>query len=290
MKLQTLVEERTDYEQSNYKDVVATVVPEVVTPNGFMGYQFSPKGEQQFLRWMDIPRDFFNDLTYDTQQQILNEQTAKHKRKLMFRMDNNVIRGVVSDRYQVINHSEVLSKLLDDVGDIDVQPLFSQGGMSTRLTLDEGEIQTGVTLGNSEVGEGSVFIAPFIYRLVCSNGLIVAKQEITFRHTHRGYGEYSLGNAVADAVQEARVSKVLFEQTKNKQIDDPMKEIKQMVKKVGLPSRMVKGVRQAYEIEPLSTGFGIINALTRYAKETELTERIMIEKSASKLLSVYNKN
>ena len=69
-----------------------------------------------------------------------------------------------------------------------------------------------------------------------------------------------------------------------------MKEIKRMVKKVGLPSRMVKGVRQAYEIEPLSTGFGIINALTRYAKDVELTERIMIEKSASKLLSVYNKN
>jgi len=294
MKLQTLIDERLDYEKDNYQDITARVIPELVTPTDFMGHPFSPKGEGQFLsRWLDISaNDSYHKVSLDTQQLVLNERvTEKLKgRELMFRLDSGVIRGVVSDKYKVINHSEVLLKLLDELGNIDVDPLLGEGNMNTRLTLETGDLQTGITLGNSEVGEGSVFVAPFIYRLVCSNGLIVAKKEITFRHTHRGYGEYSLGNAINDAVKEAQVSKVLFEQTQTKQIADPMDEIVKMLKKLNLPSRMAEGVQEAFNIEPVSSGFGIINALTRYAKDSELTERVMIEKSASKLLSVYNRN
>ena len=43
-------------------------------------------------------------------------------------------------------------------------------------------VESGITISNSEVGYGSVSITPFIYRLVCSNGLKVNDSKIQAKH------------------------------------------------------------------------------------------------------------
>ena len=45
-------------------------------------------------------------------------------------------------------------------------------------------VQAGVIISNSEVGLGSVSIQPLIYRLVCSNGMVV--NEAAARRNHVG--------------------------------------------------------------------------------------------------------
>jgi hypothetical protein len=42
-------------------------------------------------------------------------------------------------------------------------------------------LKAGITIGNSEVGLGSVSIEPFVYRLACTNDLVVSKEQ-SFRH------------------------------------------------------------------------------------------------------------
>lgn len=56
-------------------------------------------------------------------------------------------------------------------------------------------VQAGVIVSNSEVGLGAVSIQPFIYRLVCSNGMIAT--ELSNRKTHVGKQQ----NAIEDSFQ-----------------------------------------------------------------------------------------
>ena len=46
-------------------------------------------------------------------------------------------------------------------------------------------VQSGVIISNSEVGQGSVSIQPLIYRLVCSNGMVVNDAKASRRHVGR---------------------------------------------------------------------------------------------------------
>jgi len=44
-------------------------------------------------------------------------------------------------------------------------------------------LKAGIMIGNSEVGTGSISIEPFVYRLACTNDLVVSKEQ-GFRHPH----------------------------------------------------------------------------------------------------------
>ena len=43
-------------------------------------------------------------------------------------------------------------------------------------------VQAGVTISNSEVGHGSVSVSPFIYRLICLNGMTINDARLNSRH------------------------------------------------------------------------------------------------------------
>ena len=54
-------------------------------------------------------------------------------------------------------------------------------------------VQAGVIVTNSEVGMGAVSVQPFIYRLVCSNGMVVT--EMGNRKTHVGRPQEAIENS-----------------------------------------------------------------------------------------------
>ncbi|MCF0129946.1 MAG: DUF932 domain-containing protein [Pseudobutyrivibrio sp.] len=54
-------------------------------------------------------------------------------------------------------------------------------------------VQGGVIVSNSEVGLGAVSIQPFVYRLVCSNGMVAT--ELSNRKTHVGKVQNALENS-----------------------------------------------------------------------------------------------
>jgi hypothetical protein len=58
------------------------------------------------------------------------------------------------------------------------------------------------SIGNSEVGLGSVTLEPFVFRLACTKDLIVSKEQ-SFRHPHTGLSLDELRKGAALALSIA---------------------------------------------------------------------------------------
>ena len=299
MNLQTLIEERQEVEDT-YKDQVLHINNDLLYVDKYgvvatEDFIFADTGLRQLCSWTNIPYAFFIKLSPDLKQQVLDEMVEKlENRKLMLRSEGQKVRGVLSDKYRIVNHTEVLTRVRDVVGsDREVTEVhFNAGLMSLRITEPSTSLNAGISIQNSELGECSIGVAPFIYRLVCSNGLIVATKEAIFKQVHSGTREYAMQDAIYEAFGIAETSRTLFELTKYKKLlpERIEEEINRVIKKIGLPNRIIPAVKSCYDEEPMPNGFGIINALTRYAKGTDLKERVAIETSASRLISLYSGN
>ena len=96
-----------------------------------------------------------------------------------------VARALLSDRYRRIDNMEIASAVLPLFAGSDQYDVVSSEVTENRLYLKivnrrlEMEVvpgdyvQAGVVISNSEVGLGSVSVQPLVYRLVCTNGMIV---------------------------------------------------------------------------------------------------------------------
>lgn len=96
-----------------------------------------------------------------------------------------VARALLSDRYRRIDNMEIASAVLPLCAGSDQYEVISSEVTEDRMYLKilsrrlEMEVvpgdyvQAGVVISNSEVGLGSVNVQPLVYRLVCTNGMIV---------------------------------------------------------------------------------------------------------------------
>lgn len=96
-----------------------------------------------------------------------------------------VARALLSDRYRRIDNMEIASAVLPLFAGSDQYEVISSEVTENRMYLKilsrrlEMEVvpgdyvQAGVVISNSEVGLGSVNVQPLVYRLICTNGMIV---------------------------------------------------------------------------------------------------------------------
>ena len=107
-----------------------------------------------------------------------------------------VARALLSDRYRRIDNMEIASAVLPlFAGQPDVEVMSCEVTenrmylkiVNKRLVTDvvPGDtVQGGVIISNSEVGLGAVSVQPLLYRLVCTNGMVVS--DLGERRTHVG--------------------------------------------------------------------------------------------------------
>jgi hypothetical protein len=122
-------------------------------------------------------------------------------KKLMLRTieghDINRVRAVMSDRYKRIDSDVVANSTLNKLMDMDAELKYSHydgDNMNITAVLPklEGEVvegdfvQGGITITNSEIGQGSLVVKPFIYRLVCTNGMVAPEYLNQFYAKHVG--------------------------------------------------------------------------------------------------------
>ena len=158
-------------------------------------------------------------------------------------------------------------------------------------------VQSGVIISNSEVGQGSVSIQPLIYRLVCSNGMVVNDAKASRRHVGRQneldgnvelYASDTLEamdtafikqirDTVAAAVDQTRFDKVIdiMKQARDAKLNT--QDIPNLVQltgqKFGITESERGGVLQhLIEGNDLSL-YGLSNAVTRYAQDVESYDR-----------------
>lgn len=227
----------------------------------------------------------------------------------MLRTLDGSARAYLSNRYRRIDNIDIAGVTLPILGGLpDIRFESCQitesrmyiKAVNPRLQAEvsPGDIvQAGVIISNSEVGLGSVSIQPLIYRLVCSNGMVV--NEAAARRNHVGrvtdsgenFSVYSqatldaedkafvmkIQDTVRAAVEEARFSQVVgkMREAKAAQMDthDVPAVVKLASKEFHITDRESTGVLQRLIESNDLTLYGLSNAVTRHSQDVESYDR-----------------
>lgn len=130
-------------------------------------------------------------------------------------------RALCSNRYKRIDNDVVANHTLNKLMDLGMNIKYVNYDRDTLNVTAvnpkmEGEIkkgdvvQSGVTITNSEIGSGSLVIQPFIYRLVCTNGMVAP------RYLNRFYSRH-VGKIVIDTTKDEQYITIIDKM--QKQID-----------------------------------------------------------------------
>jgi hypothetical protein len=203
--------------------VVARVRPTNPTASGTGPLVPSERGLRSMAERLRVPGTWLVDLIVKDNEwraasnllnNLIDSAHAKGQHYLVRQIDNK-IRAVLSDRYRRIDNFDLIGPFirgieswLPDRVDVDYAHV-DENGMSVAVTFPEaihvepGEVagdtfQGGFLLRNSEVGLGATECVPRIWRVACSNGLIVEDKK--FRKVHLGA---NLTDGARDVLQQA---------------------------------------------------------------------------------------
>ncbi|WP_093555036.1 DUF932 domain-containing protein [Pseudoduganella namucuonensis] len=172
-------------------------------------------------------------------------------------------------------------------------------------------VQAGVIVSNSEIGCGTLRVEPLLFRLVCSNGLIVQDRGMRKNHAGRNlvsddeevlvYQDDTLAaddtaiflkvrDLVKTAVSEATfelVSEKLRKTIGIKMVGNPVKAVEVLANRYALNETESAGVLRHLFGERELTGYSLVNAVTGYSQEVECYDRATeFEELGGKLLEL----
>lgn len=210
---------------------------------------------------------------------------------------DDVVRAVLSAEFTPYDHHHLLDAIVDALDVVGGSMRFFRGHVGDELKAyllvetvqidtgdrDGGGLKPAVYISNSEIGGGSLRIAPAVYRSVCMNGAIFGWRQTseTFRAIHRWVTpkqmSFKVNEAIAQALQLAPEMAQRFLDTQatrllRSRIPDL---IETMSKKYGLTVAardLWKGASQSSE-----TLFDVINAATLTAQGRTAEEREQME-------------
>lgn len=238
----------------------------------------------------------------------------------MVRMLDGKVRAVLSNRYRRLDNIDLmnravlpeLAKFGDDlkfhIAALTDDRLYIRAvlpSLSAEIRHDPGNhtflpnggdvVQAGVQIRNSEVGNGKLEVSPFIWRLVCLNGLVRADMSLGKYHVGReqeeqAYAMYrddtlkaddkafwlKVRDAVGAALSDVTFGQIVAqmqEAATGERIADPVSVTERLAKTNSLTEDEGADIlRFLVEGGDLSQ-WGVVNAVTSAAKQTDSFER-----------------
>ena len=261
---------------------------------------------------LGIPSKYYDKMRAENPEllaQNVNSWFNKEPKRRMLRTLDGTARAFLSDRYRRIDNFEIAQTVLPVIADMPEAKIESCEitderlyikVVNPRLTTEvvPGDIvQSGMMITNSEVGLGSMTIQPLVYRLVCTNGMVVNDAKTRKYHVGRGNqsGEdftiYSDETLLADdralmlKVQDA--VKAVVDQTRFEKVVDMMRMAKgAAITTSNIPALVELGSSDFGYTKKEGEGildylirggdlslYGFANATTRYAQDVPSYDR-----------------
>ena len=233
---------------------------------------------------------------------------ANPQAKMIRTLDGNA-RAFLSDRYRRIDNYEIAQTVLPILGDLPDAHIESCEVTENRMyikcvnprlqsdVVPGDTVQAGIMITNSEVGLGGVTVVPLLFRLVCTNGMVVNDAAARRRHIGRAndIGEnfqiftdetiiaddkafmLKIRDTVRAAVDEARFGQVvnMMRQAKGVKLDTPdiPKFVELTATEFGLSQNEGRGVLDHLIRDADLSLYGLANAVTRYSQDVESYDR-----------------
>jgi len=211
-----------------------------------------------------------------------------------------VLRAFVSPTYAPIDDlcvfeamAKVLGKRLHEFRFVrmDMTHEYSQYGVVSLEEIDLGVAKpdrhrNGFVLANSETGSRSLTLLVWIWRLVCTNGL-VAPLSHTFRMVHRRRKDGLIGERLSQAIallpEHWRRTETTLRSARQDAVSDPRATLEALVAAHPQLRTIGESVHDAYEADPEPNRFGIVQALTRAAQGLSPERRLEVEEIAGRV-------
>ena len=261
---------------------------------------------------LKIPAAYYDKMLEEYPELLAQNVNAWFQREPAVRMVRTIdgtARAFLSNRYRRIDNLDIAGIVLPVLQEMEGMHFESCQLTDSRMYIKvvntrlEAEVvpgdivQSGIIISNSEVGLGSVSIQPLVYRLVCSNGMVV--NEAAARRNHVGrvtdseenFSVYSqatldaedkafvmkIQDTVRAAVEEARFAQVVgkMQEAKAAQMDthDVPAVVKLASKEFHITDSESTGVLQRLIESNDLTLYGLSNAVTRHSQDVESYDR-----------------
>lgn len=261
--------------------------------------------------YLGIPRKYYERMLGEDIGLLaynVNRWLRRKPEQRMIRTIDGRTRAFLSNRYRRIDNLDIARVTLPVIGEMQdaryescklTEDYLYIKVVNPRLTAEvtPGDIvQGGVVITNSETGLGAVSVQPLVYRLVCSNGMVVNTKT---RRNHVGRAEtteeafqiYSKETLAADdnafimklqdtvraAIDEVKFAQVVGRMRESKDVKLNIADIPSVVKlassSFGITENESKGVFQHLIEDADYTLFGLANAVTRYSQDVEDYDR-----------------
>lgn len=297
--------------------------PVLELPNNEGTFPLLSVAHDQVAARLNIPRTYYDRMRADAPDLLATNVNAwfrKNPEKRMIRTLGGDVRAFLSNRYNRIENEEIAEVVLPILADIPDVRIVSAEITDRRMYIQaltprlQGEVkkgdvvQAGVVISNSEVGHGSVSIAPMVYRLICLNGMISADGRLRANHVGGRLEETEALYAddtkqaddravllkvrdhvrlAVDAVAFGRRVAAMSDLTTAKVTGDPERAIEVLAKKVGATEGERTGIlRSLIEGGDLSA-WGLLNAVTAQAHTAASYDRsVEFERMGGALLEL----
>jgi hypothetical protein len=286
---------------------------EIQEPDGVQRYGITALARRQLAEKLKIPFAYFERMRTEQPELLdrnVNAWLSKEEgeRQLLRTLDGQV-RAVLSERYRRLDNHDLVEHVLPALQALPEARFESVELTETRLYLKvitpriafevaPGDVvQAGVVVSNSEVGCGMLTVQPLVFRLVCKNGLIASDKTLRKQHVGRALeSEQGSGvvfkddtlqaddrafflrvrDVIAAAVSEATLRAVGEKLRRTREISigaDPVRSVEILAQRHALTEGERSGVLRSLIEGGELTGYGLVNAVTRYAQQAEDYDR-----------------
>lgn len=152
-------------------------------------------------------------------------------------------------------------------------------------------VYPGFHIRNSEVGYTAIIIDEFSFRLVCLNGMMmtIGDSRLMYRQ-HRPIEDKilddQLGNVFTRVPQRWETTRQKLTAMKERFIPEPEKAIEMALARMDAPKHFREAAVNAYSAEPLSTQYGVLQAITLAAQEyDDMDKRFEFESMAGRYIA-----
>jgi hypothetical protein len=262
----------------------------------------------QIAEKLEIPLKYYHKMEESAPDLLVsnvNTWLRKNGKDVFIRGLGDSVRAFLSNRYRVIDHLDVLLCALNELQahDAEIEDCYlSEIEMNIKVKSQKLKdfvrhkddlIMGGIFITNSETGHKALRVEPRMFRVKCSNGMIV--EELVTREIHIGNGDeiadeivyLSLRRSIRELFSRFGEIVLLLRESTEAKIRNPQKVIQNVVEQYKLSEAQKANILMAFGAEPEYDKYGIANALTLAAQKEETWEKsVEMERIGGRLITL----
>lgn len=248
---------------------------------------------------LKVPVIYFNRCAAENKELAamnINNWLVDDSRDFMLRTYDGRIRGCLSASYSKFDAPDLLTAVDEALGMenyklkgsfINEERLHLRLVEKEMLPIDGEDLFAGITIDSSDIGRSGLYVQFFIYKQVCTNGLIIPKSSgRLFRQKHIGISSEEFkeglleGLTKFDEIKENSVELI----KRNKEIPTGEEILDEIKERTRFTDEVIDEVINVIDTSYDRSRWGIINGITEVAQNYTLERRLQLETIAGEML------